>query len=43
LRDGSWKNWANEAVACGCPVTSESGIQNLLQMKELSSTKIDLK
>ncbi len=22
LRDGSWKYWKNEALACGCPVTT---------------------
>ena len=24
LRDGSWKYWRNEALACGCPITTES-------------------
>jgi len=36
LRDGSWKYWQSEAVACGCPVTPEAelGMENLTEITE---------
>lgn len=34
LRDGSWKYWQNDALACGCPITAESEQENLSEVKE---------
>lgn len=34
LRDGSWKYWQNDALACGCPITAEENKDNLSQITE---------